>query len=115
VDAFAEYERLLIASRTRAALRAKIARGERAGQVPYGRRLTGDGPRSRKRELPTGLECDHAEEETIRQMIELRAAGRSLRSIARELDTRGHRTKNGKPWRQSTVHDVLRRVGNGQA
>jgi DNA invertase Pin-like site-specific DNA recombinase len=116
IDAFAEYERLIIAARTRAALRAKSARGERAGQVPYGRRLSGNGPRSRKRGLPTGLEPDQAEVATIALMVELRAAGRSLRAIARELDRRGHRTKRGKPWRQSTVHDVLRRVnGHGQA
>ena len=116
IDAFAEYERLIIAARTRAALRAKSARGERAGQVPYGHRLSGNGPRSRKRGLPTGLEPDQAEVATIALMVELRAAGRSLRAIARELDRRGHRTKRGKPWRQSTVHDVLRRVnGHGQA
>jgi DNA invertase Pin-like site-specific DNA recombinase len=116
IDAFAEYERLIIAARTRAALRAKSARGERAGQVPYGRRLSGNGPRSRKRDLPTGLEPDPAEVATIALMLELRAAGRSLRAIARELDRRGHRTKLGAPWRQSTVHDVLRRVnGHGLA
>ena len=116
LDAFAEYERLVIAARTRAALRAKSARGEPAGQVPHGRRLTGNGPLSKRRELPTGLELDLAEVETIGVMVELRAAGRSLRAIARELDTRGHQTKNGRPWRQSTVHDVLRRVnGHGQA
>jgi len=116
IDAFAEYERLIIAGRTRAALRAKSARGERAGQVPYGHRLSGNGPRSRKRGLPTGLEPDQAEVATIALMLELRAAGRSLRAIARELDRRGHRTKRGAPWRQSTVHDVLRRVnGHGQA
>ena len=45
VDAFGEYERLLIKARTRAALKAKKARGERYGQVPYGHRLAGDGNR----------------------------------------------------------------------
>src|SRR5262249_7997433 len=40
IDAFAEYERLIIAARTRAALRAKSARGERAGHVPYPCRLS---------------------------------------------------------------------------
>ena len=34
VDAFGEYERLLIKARTCAARRAKKARGERTGQVP---------------------------------------------------------------------------------
>jgi DNA invertase Pin-like site-specific DNA recombinase len=116
IDAFAEYERLIIAGRTRSALRAKSARGERAGQVPYGRRLSGNGPLSRQRQLPTGLEDDPAEAQAIGVMVELRTAGLSLRAIASELDRLGHRTKRGKPWQRSTVHDVLRRVnGHGQA
>ena len=65
VDAFGEYERLLIKARTRAALLAKKARGERYGQVPYGRRLAGDGIR---------LEADPAEAETV--AAHRRAAGR---------------------------------------
>ena len=36
IDAFAEYERLIIGARTKAALRAKKARGERVGGIPYG-------------------------------------------------------------------------------
>ena len=36
IDAFAAYERALIRARTRAALAAKKARGERVGGVPYG-------------------------------------------------------------------------------
>jgi DNA invertase Pin-like site-specific DNA recombinase len=107
IDAFAEYERLLIGARTKAALKVKAARGERYGQVPYGRRLAADGRR---------LEVDQTEASAIAAMLELRAAGRSVRAIARELDARGHRTKGGRPWRQSTVHDVLRRVhSHGQA
>ena len=65
VDAFGEYERLLIKARTRAALKAKKARGERYGQVPYGRRLAGDGIR---------LEPDPAEASTVALIVELRAA-----------------------------------------
>jgi DNA invertase Pin-like site-specific DNA recombinase len=36
VDAFAEYERLVIRTRTRAALALKRHRGERIGGVPHG-------------------------------------------------------------------------------
>ncbi len=36
VDAFGEYERLLIGARTKAALKAKRDRGESCGNVPYG-------------------------------------------------------------------------------
>ncbi len=44
IDCFAEYERATIGARTRAALQAKKARAERAGELPYGWRL-GDGPK----------------------------------------------------------------------
>lgn len=43
VDAFAEYERLVIGARTKAALQAKKIRGERVGSIPYGYQLDGDG------------------------------------------------------------------------
>ena len=43
LDAVAELERSLTAARTRAALKAKRARGERAGTEPYGYRVNGDG------------------------------------------------------------------------
>ena len=107
VDAFGEYERLLIKARTRAALLAKKARGERYGQVPYGRRLAGDGVR---------LEPDRDEAAAIALIIELRAARTSLRDIAGELDRRGIPTKSGRPWKHSTVHDLLKRLAaDGQA
>jgi len=107
VDAFGEYERLLIKARTRAALLAKKARGERYGQVPYGHRLAGDGVR---------LEADQAEAETVQLIVALRAARTSLRDIAGELERRGIPTKSGRPWKHSTVHDVLKRVAaDGQA
>jgi DNA invertase Pin-like site-specific DNA recombinase len=107
VDAFGEYERLLIKARTRAALLAKKARGERYGQVPYGHRLAGDGIR---------LEADRDEAATVELIVALRAARTSLRDIAGELDRRGIPTKSGRPWKHSTVHDVLKRVAaDGQA
>jgi DNA invertase Pin-like site-specific DNA recombinase len=98
VDAFGEYERLLIKARTKAALRAKRARGERTGQVPYGHHLAADG---------RTLEPDAAEAAAIGLVHELRAARMSLRAIARELDRRGILTKSGRPWRHTTIRDLL--------
>jgi site-specific DNA recombinase len=100
IDAFAEYERLIIKARTRAALRAKKARGERAGQVPYGHHLAGDG---------RTLEPDPAEAAALALIRELGDAGTSLRAIARELDRRGVPTKSGRPWRHTTIRDLLGR------
>jgi len=51
LDAVAELERGLIAARTRAALRAKRAKGERAGCEPYGYRVNGDRRTSEQRVL----------------------------------------------------------------
>ena len=45
IDGAAAYERALIRARTKAALGVKRARGERAGEVPYGYRLAADGVR----------------------------------------------------------------------
>lgn len=114
IDAFSEYERLIIKSRTRAALQAKRARGERTGQVPYGRRLTGEGPLARKSGLPTGLETVPSEEEAVGLVAELRRAGASLRAIAETMNERGVPTKSGRPWHFGTVRRIVGR-DHGQA
>jgi site-specific DNA recombinase len=105
ISAFAEYERLLIKARTRAALKAKRLRGERSGQVPYGHHLAGDG---------RTLEHDQAELEALALIGELRAAGLSLRAIATELDRREIPTKSGRPWSHSTVQTILERCTHAE-
>src|SRR5207253_1974262 len=45
IDGAAQYERGLIRARTKAALAAKAARGERVGGVPFGMRVDVDGVR----------------------------------------------------------------------
>lgn len=99
VNAFAEYERALIRSRTRAALAVKKAKGERVGQVPYGFRLDEDGKH---------LVEDHHEHKVLRRIKRLRASGLSLRRIVDELNekatpARGHR------WHLQTVARLVGR------
>jgi site-specific DNA recombinase len=101
IDAFGEYERLLIKARTRAALKAKKARGECYGQVPYGRRLAGDGIR---------LVVDQGEAAAVELIVELRTAKTSLRAIAAELERRKVPTKSGRPWKHSTIADIIKRT-----
>ena len=97
----AEFERDLVAERTRGALAHKRSRGERIGQVPYGRRLAGDG---------RTLETDAAELIVMADIRRWRAEGRSLRAIADELTRLGVPTKNGgTSWARSTVAHLLRR------
>jgi len=98
IDAFAEYERAVIASRTRAALATKRARGERVGEVPYGYRLAADG---------VHLVEHESEQHVIEGVRELRAAGLSLRAIAAELAKRGLLNRRGRPFAHQSVAKIL--------
>jgi site-specific DNA recombinase len=88
----AEFERGLISERTRAALNHKRARSERIGQVPDGSRL----------------EPDEAERRVLASIRGMDAEGKSLRTIARELDGREVPTKRGGPaWAPSTIKRLI--------
>lgn len=80
LDGGAEYERAVIRQRTRAALAAKRARGERAGALTFGYRLAEDGAR---------LVPEPDEQQAIARVRELRAAGVSFRRIVAVLDAAG--------------------------
>jgi DNA invertase Pin-like site-specific DNA recombinase len=97
LDAFAEYERLIIGQRTKAALKAKRQRGERAGTVPFGYMLAGDGQ--------TLLPC-LAEQRIIAIVRQLREAGHTLRAIADALNADGYRTRRGSAWRHVYVANI---------
>lgn len=101
VDQFGIYERAMIRSRTKAALAAKRRAGELAGEVPFGWRAGED-----------GCLVEVADEQNVLRIIgELRAAGVSLRQIAKELTDAGHRTKKGKAtWSHTTVKSILERA-----
>lgn len=94
LDVFAEYERRLIGQRTKAALRAKRDRGERAGNLPFGYQLNADG---------RTLDTNAAEQTVLSILRELRTAGYSLRQIAAELNRQGFTTRRGSPWRHQYV------------
>ena len=96
-----EFERDLISEGTRLAGAHKRSRGERWGQVPYGRSLAADG---------RSLVADAREAAALVTIRQLRAEGRSLRAIAGELTGRGIPTKNGGAgWSHSTVAAILSR------
>lgn len=100
VDAFAEYERLIIRARTKSALAVKSGRGERVGQVPFGARLAADG---------VHLEANPAELRVLELVRELRAEGLSIRAIADRLDADGVPARGGR-WHPTTVARLLDRV-----
>lgn len=99
VDAFAEYERLVIRARTRHALKAKRAQGLRAGNVPFGFSLAED----RKTLVP-----NHDEQRTLAEIRELRVQGCSMPQIAARLNQRGVVTRSGSEWRFEYVRRLLR-------
>jgi DNA invertase Pin-like site-specific DNA recombinase len=101
LDAVAELERSLIAARTRAALRAKRARGERAGNIPLGFTVNGDG---------RTLYADAHEQQIVVLMQECHAAGYTLRAIANELNRKGFTTRTGHPWRHQYVASALQTI-----
>lgn len=98
VDAFAEYERLVIGARIKAALGAKRARGERVGQIPYGWCLGPDG---------SHLEPVAAEQEVISEARKLRGAGLSLRAVSGELARRGFSTRAGRAFSAEQVRRLV--------
>ena len=89
VDVFAQYERGVIKSRTRAALAVKHTRGERTGQIPYGYDLAADG---------VHLEANAAEQAVIAQIRAFRAAGLSLRAVTSECERQGLASRAAQPF-----------------
>jgi len=100
VDAFAQYERAMIAARTRAALAAKRAKGERTGTIPYG--FTSDAA-GRLSPCP-------AERAIIAQVHALRAAGVTLRGIVAELARAGVVGRTGNALAMAQVQNILARA-----
>lgn len=100
VDAFAQYERALIRTRTRAALQAKRARGERVGTAPLGMRVADDGVR---------LVADDVEQLTVQRVRQLAAEGLSQRAIVAQLDAEGAPCR-GRRHHLSTVQRILARA-----
>lgn len=96
VDAFAEYERALIAARTRAALAVKRSRGEATSHAPFGFRAV-DGV----------LVADEAEQAVIAQVRAARARGMTVRAIAAELEAAGIVSRKGRPLAVSAVGELV--------
>lgn len=89
IDLASQYERALIRSRTKAALRAKAAKGECIGQVPFGFYREGN------RLIPIA-----SEQATIARS---QCIIGSLRAVAKHLASEGRLARNGKPFAASQV------------
>lgn len=99
IDGAAQYERALIRARTKAALGAKRAKGEKTGgDAPYGFALAVDG----KRLVP--VDEEHV---TIARARALAAAGLSLRAVAAALAGDGRVSRTGRPFAAMQIARML--------
>lgn len=99
IDAFAEYERLIIGARTKAALQVKKKRGERVGHVPFGYRLCTDN---------VHLEEDSKEQEILKEISHLKSLQLSLRQIADDLNISQKYNRKGQCWNHVSVSRVMK-------
>jgi DNA invertase Pin-like site-specific DNA recombinase len=98
VDLARAYQRVVIRSRTREALAAKKARGERVGAVPYGFRVAADG---------VHLEADAAEQAIVARVRELSSEGLSQRAIVAHLASHGVVGRTGAPLQQTQIARMI--------
>jgi site-specific DNA recombinase len=100
VDAFGEYERLIIKSRTKAALQTKKAKGERVGHIPFGHKLAADG---------LHLEICSVEKDILQQIGDLKKRGLSVRAIAAAMNDKKVFNR-GAIWNASSVHRIVQKA-----
>ncbi len=98
---FAEFEREMIAERTREVAHARAAKGKPHGPVHFGYR------RNTAATHPSWIP-DEREADVYRRIVAELLAGRSQQGIARGLNHEGIPTKRGGPWMEGTIGKLLR-------
>jgi DNA invertase Pin-like site-specific DNA recombinase len=96
----AEWERETISERTRVALKHKQSKGERTGNIPFGKQLSKDG---------IHLEPCPAEAKVVRRMLDLRKKGVTLQGIADTLNKAGIRRRHGSTFDHQFVRSTILR------
>jgi len=97
IDAFAEYELLIIKGRTRAALKAKKERAQRTGDIPIGYAVSAENPKD--------LVVNPSEAEAVAVAKELRSKGISYGKIGKRLEALGYKPR-GYQWHRQTVKNM---------
>jgi DNA invertase Pin-like site-specific DNA recombinase len=97
----AQWERQVIGERTRDALQAKIAKGERVGKVRFGYNLADDGK--------TLIE-NREEQKAIQLMRKWRVKGKTYRELVKIVEDLVIDTKEGgRVWLPMTIRRILNR------
>lgn len=118
LQAFDEYERKVIAARTRTLMRAYQASGRRmSDKTPFGWRpgenQSVTSTNGEERAIRT-IEEDPDEQATIRDIVRLEAAGVGLRAICRDLEGRGVLCR-GHKWHPGQIRRILDRAQSSRA
>lgn len=98
IDAFSEYERLIIGARTKAALKTKKDKGQRVGHIPFGYKLA---------ENNVNLALNDVEYNVLNQISKLRAKGLSIRDIAVAMNKKGLLNRGQSKWNHASLHRVM--------
>jgi len=99
LTATSQWEREIVAERTRDAMFQKKLNGERVGNIPYGFRLAAD---------CRHIEPNPAEQSIINKMRQMRSSGATLRAIADALNRDSITTRSGSPWHHCYVSGALK-------
>jgi len=105
----ADYERELISTRTKDALKAAKARGVKLGNPRLSEVRCTDTTAARVARVEKAKERNAEVLEVIRE-IKIEAGDLSLRAIANQLNTAGYTTARGKAWQATSVNRVLSAV-----
>lgn len=104
IDAFAEYERAVIRSRTKSALAVARSKNQRVGHVPWGSRVSSDGRH---------LEPNPDEMAILEEIRRLRHRGLTILDICDALTAKSMFNRKGEPFKPSHVAQLLERHGDG--
>lgn len=93
----AQWEREAISERIKKAMDVKGDRGERRGNIPYGKKLSADG---------VHLEDSPDENIIITATKDMKEGGMTYMEICKQLNVAGNRTRNNKPFTISAIHRI---------
>ena len=99
IDAFSEYERLIIKARTKAALQAKKEKGQRVGHIPFGSKLAEDNIHLVRNDVEYGV---------LQHISNFRAQGLSIRDTAMALNKKGFLNRGQAKWNHASLHRIMK-------